>query len=44
MLLVHVFYGWLGFNLYAANFLAILLVTLWNFGLHARYNGRVGET
>lgn len=35
---LHLFYGWLGLNLYVANFLAILLVTLWNFGLNARFN------
>ncbi len=32
------FHAGLGFNLYAANFLAILLVTLWNYGLNARFN------
>ena len=38
---LHLFYRWLGCNLYVANFLAILLVTLWNFGLNARFNWRV---
>ncbi len=38
---LHLFYGWLGLNLYAANLLAILLVTLWNFWLNALFNWRV---
>ena len=38
---LHLFYRWLGCNLYAANLLAILLVTLWNFWLNARFNWRV---
>ena len=37
---LQVFYHWLGFNLYIANFLAILLVTLWNFWLNALFNWR----
>ena len=35
---LHAFHRWLGFNLYAANLLAILRVTLWNFGLDAPFN------
>ena len=42
--LLYALYRWLGFSLYAANFLAIALVTLWNFGLNARFNWRVGPT
>ena len=38
---LHAFYRWLGFNLYAANLLAILRVTLWNFELNAPFNWRV---
>ena len=41
--LLHAFHGWLGINLYVANFAAIILVTLWNFGLNARLNWRVRE-
>jgi dolichol-phosphate mannosyltransferase len=37
---LHLFYRGLGFNLYVANFLAILLVTVWNFWLNAVYNWR----
>ncbi len=40
---LHAFYAWLGINLYAANFMAIVLVTLWNFWLSARFNWRVLE-
>ncbi len=42
VLFLHLFHIWLGFNLYVANLLAIGLVTLWNFGLNARCNWRVG--
>ena len=42
VLFLHLFHTWLGFNLYVANLLAIGLVTLWNFGLNARCNWRVG--
>ena len=42
--LLHVFYHRLDFNLYIANFLAILLVTLWNFWLNALFNWRPPET
>ena len=38
VLLLDLFHGTLGLNLYAANLLAIGLVTLWNFGLNARFN------
>jgi len=40
VLLLHAGHGVLGINLYAANLLAILLVTLWNFWLNARFNWR----
>ena len=33
----------LGCNLYAANFLAILLVTGWSFWLNARFNWRTNS-
>ena len=36
--LLHVFYTWLGFNLFLSNFLAIVLVTLWNFCMNAFFN------
>jgi dolichol-phosphate mannosyltransferase len=39
---LHLFHTWLGFNLYVANLLAILLVTLWNFWMNALFNWRVG--
>ena len=38
MAVLHLFHGTLGLNLYLANLLAIGLVTLWNFGLNARFN------
>lgn len=37
---LHLFHTWLGFNLYVANFLAIVLVTLWNFWMNALFNWR----
>lgn len=37
---LHLFHAWLGFNLYVANFLAIVLVTLWNFWMNALFNWR----
>jgi dolichol-phosphate mannosyltransferase len=40
VLLLHLFHRGLGFNLYASNFLAILLVTLWNFWMNALSNWR----
>jgi len=40
VLLLHTGHGVLGINLYAANLLAILLVTLWNYWLNARFNWR----
>jgi dolichol-phosphate mannosyltransferase len=36
--LLHLFHTWLGWNLYLSNLLAIVLVTLWNFGMNARWN------
>lgn len=41
---LHLFHTWFGFNLYAANFLAILFVTLCNFWMNAVFNWRVGHT
>lgn len=38
--LLHFFHLRLGLNLYLANAVAIVLVTLWNFGLNARLNWR----
>jgi dolichol-phosphate mannosyltransferase len=38
VLLLNLFYRRLGINLYAANLLAILLVTLWNFWMNAVFN------
>ena len=38
VLLLNLFYRHLGINLYAANLLAILLVTLWNFWMNALFN------
>ena len=40
VLLLHLFHVWLGWNLYVANLLAILLVAVWNFALSARFNWR----
>ena len=39
--LLHLFYRWLGINLYVANLLAIVLVTFWNFWLNALFNWQV---
>ena len=38
VLLLHLFHGWLGWNLYLSNLLAIILVTCWNFVMNARFN------
>jgi len=38
VLFLHLFYTALGLNLYFANFLAIVLVTLWNFWMNALFN------
>jgi dolichol-phosphate mannosyltransferase len=38
VLLLNLFYHWLDFNLYVSNFFAILLVTLWNFWMNAKFN------
>ena len=40
VLLLHFFYDLLGWNLYISNLAAIILVTLWNFALNARWNWR----
>lgn len=42
VLLLNVFYRGLGINLYVANLLAILLVTLWNFWMNALFNWSEG--
>ena len=39
--LLHLFYRWLGIDLYVANLLAIVLVTFWNFWLNALFNWQV---
>ena len=44
VLFLHLFHTWLGFNLYVANLLSILLVTLWNFSMNAAFNWRVGHS
>ncbi len=36
--MLHTFHERFGLNLFAANLLAILLVTLWNYGLNAWFN------
>jgi dolichol-phosphate mannosyltransferase len=36
--LLHLFHAWLGWNLYVSNFIAIVLVTFWNFALNAQFN------
>ena len=38
VLLLHLFHSGLKWNLYLSNLLAIILVTLWNFGMNARFN------
>jgi dolichol-phosphate mannosyltransferase len=38
VLLLHLFHTLLGWNLYLSNLLTIVLVTLWNFGMNARFN------
>ncbi len=38
VLLLHLFHTLLGWNLYLSNLLAMGLVTLWNFGMNARFN------
>jgi dolichol-phosphate mannosyltransferase len=38
VLLLHLFHMRLGWNLYLSNLLTIGLVTLWNFGMNARFN------
>ncbi len=41
VLLLHLFHTLLGWNLYLSNLLTIVLVTLWNFGMNARFNWRL---
>lgn len=43
VLLLNLFYRRFGFNLYLANLLAILLVTLWNFWMNAIFNWGAGR-
>lgn len=43
LILLSLFYGRLRFSLYAANVLAILLVTAWNFLMNASFNWRRGS-
>jgi dolichol-phosphate mannosyltransferase len=43
ILLLHFFHRSLGLGLYLSNFLAILLVTLWNFSVNARWNWRTNR-
>lgn len=38
---LHLFHFTLGFNLYVANLLAILLVTFWNFWINAVFNWKM---
>ncbi|MCL4789771.1 MAG: GtrA family protein [Verrucomicrobia bacterium] len=38
VLLLHLFHTLLGWNLYVSNLVTIGLVTLWNFGMNARFN------
>jgi putative flippase GtrA len=38
VLFLNLFHTWLGWNLYASNFTAVMLVTLWNFGMNAGLN------
>jgi dolichol-phosphate mannosyltransferase len=40
VLLLHFFYSGLNLNLYLSNFLAIVLVTCWNFGMNKRFTWR----
>jgi dolichol-phosphate mannosyltransferase len=40
VLLLHLFHTWLGWNLYVSNLLAIILVTIWNFGMNVQLNWR----
>ncbi|MCW5553250.1 MAG: GtrA family protein [Verrucomicrobiae bacterium] len=41
VLLLHLFHSFLGWNLYLSNLLTIILVTVWNFGMNARFNWRL---
>ncbi len=38
VLLLHLFHSVLGWNLYLSNLIAIGIVTIWNFGMNARFN------
>ncbi|WCJ61126.1 GtrA family protein [Fontisphaera persica] len=40
VLLLHAFHSWLGWNLYLANLLTIILVTAWNYAMNVRLNWR----
>ena len=41
VILLQIFYAGFRWNLYVSNLLAIVLVTVWNFGMNARFNWRV---
>jgi dolichol-phosphate mannosyltransferase len=41
VLLLHCFHNWCELNLYLSNLLAIFLVTLWNYGMNARFNWHI---
>jgi dolichol-phosphate mannosyltransferase len=41
VLFLNLFHTWMGWNLYLANLIAIVLVTIWNFGMNARFNWRM---
>lgn len=43
VLFIHLFHFALGFNLYVANLLAILLVTFWNYWINAIFNWKVSR-
>jgi dolichol-phosphate mannosyltransferase len=38
VLLLHLFHGLFGWNMYVSNLLAIIAVTFWNFGMNAKLN------
>jgi dolichol-phosphate mannosyltransferase len=41
VIMIHLLHVRLGLNLYFVNLFAIGLVTLWNFGMNARFNWRI---
>ncbi|MGF1458160.1 MAG: glycosyltransferase [Leptolyngbyaceae cyanobacterium] len=42
-LIVNVLFNWFGVNAYLAKFIAIALVTMWNFGVNLKLNWRVTD-